>query len=504
MTIRRFAPALLPFACIPANAWAANHTFLTSYDNVLGTSLDLKVGARNQYFAARASHAVLEEVARQSRILSAWDPASEFSRWARTYGQPVRISPELFHVLDLFDQWRGRTDGALNPGAQAAIHAWTSAAAQGREPTTTELQAAVRAAGEPHWSLDRANLTATRVSDTPLVLASFAKSYIAGRAANAALDLDGVRSVVLNAGGDIVVRGDAAESVAIANPRDDAENADPLSVILVRDRTVATSGDYRRGFDVGAARYSHIVDPRTGRPAGDVISSTVVSPDAVDAGALATALSILPARERQRLASSIDGVEYLLVAKDGTVMTSPGWRALELANTKPAATPRASVAVSALQGLWDPSMELAVNFELPLLGGPAKRPFVAIWIEDADKFPVRTLALWYHEDRYLTEMKAWYRADRLRSMSENTSIARTVGAATRPPGKYTVKWDGKDSAGKPVKGGTYTVYLEVSREHGTYQLLKQQMTFTGTPQQVQLPGGTEVAGASFDYHKTPQ
>ncbi len=415
----------------------------------------------------------------------------------------MRVSPELFHVLDLFDQWRLRTDGALNPGAQAMIRAWTAAAAQGREPTSAELQAAVRTAGQPHWSLDRGNLTATRLSDAPLVLASFAKSYIADRAADAALGLDGVRSVVLNVGGDMVVRGDAAEPVAIANPRDDAENAAPLSEILVRDRTVATSGDYRRGFTVGGARYSHIVDPRTGWPATDVISSTVVARNAVDAGALATAFSILSAGERQRLASSLEGVEYLLVEKDGTTTTSPGWRGLERPGTTRAAA-GGTRAVQALPGFWDPTMELSINFDLPLLGGPAKRPFVAIWIEDADKFPVRTLALWYHEDRYLTEMKAWYRADRLRSMSENTSVARTVGAATRPPGQYTVNWDGKDSAGKPVKAGTYTVYLEVSREHGTYQLLKQQMTFTGTPQRVQLPGGTEVAGASFDYHKVAQ
>ena len=105
-------------------------------------------------------------------------------------------------------------------------------------------------------------------------------------------------------------------------------------------------------------------------------------------------------------------------------------------------------------------MELAVDFEIPMLAGAAKRPFIALWIEDADKFPLRTLALWYHEDRWLTESKAWYRADRLRSMSETTSIVRSIGAATRPPGKYTIKWDGKDNAGNVVKAGTYTVLLE--------------------------------------------
>ncbi len=54
MTIRWVAPVLVPFAFgIPASAWAADQAFLTSYDNVLGTSLDLKVGARNQVLSPR-------------------------------------------------------------------------------------------------------------------------------------------------------------------------------------------------------------------------------------------------------------------------------------------------------------------------------------------------------------------------------------------------------------------------------------------------------------------
>ena len=51
-------------------------------------------------------------------------------------------------------------------------------------------------------------------------------------------------------------------------------------------------------------------------------------------------------------------------------------------------------------------------------------------------FKVKTIALWYHEDRYLTEMKAWYRSDRVRAMAEGREIVRSVSGATRGPGKY--------------------------------------------------------------------
>ena len=126
---------------------------------------------------------------------------------------------------------------------------------------------------------------------------------------------------------------------------------------------------------------------------------------------------------------------------------------------------------------------------------------MAIWIEDKDKFPVRTLALWYQKERWLPELRAWYRDDRMRSMAEGNDIAASIASATRSSGKYTVKWDGKDNAGKLVKAGKYTVCIEAAREHGTYQIIRQEMDFNGTPKQVALPGNQEIASAALDYHK---
>lgn len=481
---------------------AINRTFVSNYENVLGTSLELKVQGPDAATAARAEKAVLDEIARESRILSSWDPASEVSRWAKSKNTAVPVSAELFEVLSLFDQWRVKSHGALDPSAQAAIGVWKNAAASQRVPTSTELSAAVQSIRQQHYRLDAATHTATHLTDTPLVLATFTKSYIIGRAVDKAIAVPGVNGVVLNVGGDIVARGAVTEPVAIADPKDDAENAEPVSEITLRNKTVATSGDYRRGVDIRGVHYSHIVDPRTGATAEDVISSTVVASNPTDAGALATAFSILTPAESQSLASSIPGTDYMLVLKDGTRISSRGWRQLERTPAVAAVAPKARVAASSQsKDQWDPSMELSVNFEIPVLGGAAKRPFIAIWIEDADKFPVRSLALWYHEDRWLPELKAWYRADKLRSMSEKTSIVRSIGAATRPPGKYTMKWDGKDTDGQPVKPGKYTVYLESSREHGTYQLVRQEMTFDGKAQHFDFKPGTEVSAGSFDYHK---
>jgi hypothetical protein len=359
-----------------------------------------------------------------------------------------------------------------------------------------EINAAVAAARGPNWSLDPARHTATHLSGTPLILNSFTKSYIAGQAADAALTLPGITAVVVNIGGDLVARGPRTEEVYITDPENDAENAEPIARIQVRDRAVATSGNYRRGVQIGGKFYSHIVDPRTGQPVDHILSATVVAGDPSDAGALATAFSVLTPEESARVAGAIPGVEYLLIARGGRRIASAGWSRLGAAFAPAVAEP----APQAAAGQWDPDYELVVSLELARIeGARARRPYVAVWIEDKDKFPVRTLGLWLQKPRWLPELRAWNRDDRIRASAEHRDITPSVSSATRPPGKYTLKWDGKDNAGNLVKAGTYTVNIEAAREHGTYQILRQEMEFQGTPKQIDLKGGTEISAASLNY-----
>jgi thiamine biosynthesis lipoprotein ApbE len=475
------------------------HAFRQEQENVLGTSFELKVIA-SAGVAEHAEAAALKEISREQAILSSWDSNSEFSRWFAKRNQAVTVSPELFEAFSLFDTWRDRTGGALDPSAEAVTRTWKTAAQQGRTPSEEEMAHAVDAVRQPHWRLDSAARTATHLSSTPLAMNSFVKSYIMDRAANAALATPGVTAVVLNIGGDLVMRGPWTEPVEIADPRSDAENSAPIERLLVRDRAVATSGGYRRGFDIGGRHYSHIVDPRTGRSTGHILSATVIAPKPADAGALATAFCVLQPEESARVAKSVPGAEYLLITADGERITSPGWKQFEAPRRVLTAAAMLEPSPAPFQ-FADAGMELDVNLEVAHNGGSARRPYVAVWVEDKDKMPVRTLALWYQKPRWLPDLRSWYRADRLRANAEGKDITASVASATRPAGKYTLKWDGTDNAGKPVKPGTYTINIEAAREHGTYQIMRQEVELDGKPKQFQLPGNQEISSAFIDYRK---
>ena len=490
----------LPLAALVMASSLGEPAYVFHYENVLGTSLELKVFAGTPASARSAEDAVLAEIDREAKILSGYDPGSEFSAWMKTRGEAVPVSRELFEVLSRFDRYRTLTYGALDPAAETATQVWRAAAKASRVPTPMELRNAVEAMRTPNWSLDPEQHTATHLTATPLILNSFAKSFIAGRAAEAAMAIAQVTGVVVNIGGDLVIRGPRTEPVDIADPESDAENALPAARIQVRNRAVATSGNYRRGVQIGDRFYSHIVDPRTGEPVDHILSSTVVANDPSDAGALATAFSVLTPQESARVAASIPGVEYLLIARDGRRIASSGWS--RLAAFLPAA---AAPEPQAAPDLWDPNFELTITLELARIsGGRVRRPYVAVWLEDKDHFPVRTIELWVQKPRWIPELRAWYHADRARNAVENRDIKASVSSATRPPGQYKLKWDGKDNAGKLVKAGVYTVCMEAVREHGTYQILRQEMDFNQTPKQVAMKGGTEISAATLDYGRKVQ
>lgn len=460
-------------------AASANGLLSSHFENVLGTSLDLKIIASSEVAASAAESKVLAEINRLNEILSAQE-SSEFNLWSSSHGESIEISSELSEVLQHFEEWKLKTDGALNPASEHIAKLWAT-----EIPSASALAMAVNEVNQPHWSLDENG--ATRLTETELILHSFTKSYVMEKAANEAMKEEGVAGVVVNIGGDFVVKGDWTEKIGVSDPKNSGQNAEVLSYLQVNNKAVATSGDYRRGSDIDGVHYSHIMDPRTAEPASEVISATVAHEDAVTAGALATAFNVLGVAASIDLAAQYPDVSYLIVDKEGAEYRSENWPA-----TSSSSNPICLVNVK--EKLWTADQSLDINFELARFEGRARRPFVAVWIEDENHKPVRRIAVWYNKLRWLPDLRSWYAAKR----EVEFDAASTTGA-TRSAGEYTLVWDGKNDAGEYVPFGKYVVFIEAAREHGTYQLIKQEMKFDGKAKSQTLPGGEEMTAASLVY-----
>ena len=102
--------------------------------------------------------------------------------------------------------------------------------------------------------------------------------------------------------------------------------------------------------------------------------------------------------------------------------------------------------------------------------------------------------------RWLPDVKEWFRKNGA-PLASNPATFSSITSATRSPGKYTLKWDGKDDQGAILKPGKYTIHIEVVREHGGHDLLTQEIDCNDTPQQFNLKGNIELVGASIEYKK---
>lgn len=117
-------------------------------------------------------------------------------------------------------------------------------------------------------------------------------------------------------------------------------------------------------------------------------------------------------------------------------------------------------------------------------GGQIHNPYVAVWAEDAEGKAVRTISLNYQRgkgDKWLNELRRWFRVDQARVAAGGKSVVSTLSQATRVPGAYNVVWDGLNDSGVPIAPGAYYVCIESSRENGPYSLIREQLTFDGSP-----------------------
>lgn len=155
---------------------------------------------------------------------------------------------------------------------------------------------------------------------------------------------------------------------------------------------------------------------------------------------------------------------------------------------------------------FNSQFELLISLEINAPeSGRYRRPYIAIWVEDKEGYPVRSIALWLMSrqpgPRWIPDLRRWYRSDRMRQYTDKTDLIATTSSPTRQPGKYSVVWDGTGDDKKPVKQGEYMLYIEAVREHGTYQLIKKVITVAEKPFQADLGGNIEIKSATLEYRK---
>jgi thiamine biosynthesis lipoprotein len=266
----------------------------------------------------------LEAVAELEKRISSWDSESETSALNRAAGQaPVAVGADLRALVELSVSWGERTDGAFDVTVAPLLDLWKRAEAQGVPPAEAELKSGLGRVGFKKILAEGDTLFLSQPG-MRLDFGAIGKGFAADRVA-AILLAAGVENFIVGAGGDLIVRGSrggAPWQVGIRDPR----GTGLLAVSSISNRAIATSGDYEQFISIGGRRYSHILDPRSGKPVSGLTSVTVFSKRAADSDALATALLVMGSDEGLEYVEGLADVEAFFVAEDGSPILSSGLR----------------------------------------------------------------------------------------------------------------------------------------------------------------------------------
>ncbi|MBN2452248.1 MAG: FAD:protein FMN transferase [Lentisphaeria bacterium] len=269
--------------------------------------------------AAAALDACAEELGRLHAALNRYDPRSELSRLNRTAAEaPFVCSELLWSALCVCREAHAQTEGAFDASVGPLMELWGFHRKRDALPSEAEIVAVMGRVGFQRLVFDdgarSVRFTAPGVS---LDLGGMAKGFALDRLGDI-LTRRGVACALVDLGGNILCTAEpppARDSfvIGVRNPFD-AEGM--LGRFAVTGRCVATSGNYERRIVVQGRTIGHIIDPRTGRPAGDLAGVTAVTRSGADSDVFSTAVYVAGRDLAERLAAALPGTGFVLV--DGT------------------------------------------------------------------------------------------------------------------------------------------------------------------------------------------
>lgn len=291
---------------------------------LMGSRYEITVVANNKEEGDRYIDIAVNEISRIEKLISSWDPNSQTSKVNNNAGiSPVKVDPELFHLIERAIQISKITDGAFDISYAAMDKIWKFDGSLQEMPSEENIRQSVSKVGYHNIILNKEESSVfLKMPGMKIGFGAIGKGYSADKAKNLLMK-DGVIAGMINASGDLNCWGKKPDGspwlVGITNPL----NKDKVfSWFPIENSAVVTSGDYEKFVVFNGKRYAHIIDPRTGIPASGLASVSIFAPKAEVADALATSVFVMGIETGINLVNQLKGIECVIVDDQGKIYYS--------------------------------------------------------------------------------------------------------------------------------------------------------------------------------------
>lgn len=292
----------------------------------MGSRFDITVVSVDEDLGYINIQEAVGEIRRIEKMISSWDKSSETSLVNRNAGiKPVKVSLELFKLIERAKQISEITDGAFDISYSSMDKIWKFDGSMTTMPTNQQIRESVSKVGYENIILNSADNTVfLKYKGMKISFGAIGKGYAADKAKELLVSKQ-VPAGIINAAGDLTTWGTKSSGekwlIGIANP---LSKDKIFSWLPILESSVATSGNYEKFVIINGKKYTHIIDPRTGYPSSGINSVSVFAKSAELCDALATAIFIMGKNAGLSLINQLGGTEVIIVDSANKIHKSSG------------------------------------------------------------------------------------------------------------------------------------------------------------------------------------
>lgn len=292
--------------------------------NLMGSVFEISLVGTDSASLAYQIQLVIDEIERIENLISEWRPNTQISEVNRNAGiRPVKVDREVFELTRRAISYSILSDGAFDISVAALDKIWRFDGNMDALPSDAAVQNSVTKVGFEKIELDSiASTIFLKQSGMKIGFGSIGKAYAADRGRHILQEM-GVKGGLINASGDIALwgkpPGKKSWSIGISDPEKPYKITRKLRM---KEGAVATSGNYQKYVMFNGVRYSHIINPRTGYPATELASVTVIGPMAEFANALSTSVMVLGVKKGLKLMERYPQYRFVMITAKGRTLRS--------------------------------------------------------------------------------------------------------------------------------------------------------------------------------------
>lgn len=254
------------------------------------------------------------------QMFSRTNEKSEIYKINNAKGSAVEVSDETITIIEKGIYYSKMSKGAFDITIGSVSELWDFKSEEHKIPSKKKIRTA-----KSHVDYKNIIISGNTVqlidSKTKIDVGALAKGYIADRLKDYLIEND-VKHALINLGGNVLAVGTKADgsefNIGIQKPFDETGN--PITSVKISDKSVVTTGIYQRYFEKKGELYHHILDPNTGYPCENNISSvTIITDSSLTADALSTTCFLLGYEKGMHLIDQLDNVNAIFITDDNEI-----------------------------------------------------------------------------------------------------------------------------------------------------------------------------------------